>query len=44
MGSARAIVHLAAIIDERSGRAGAHVEPDHVEGTILLSRIRRTRE
>jgi hypothetical protein len=36
--------HLAEIINEGSGRRGAHVEPDHVKDTILLSRIRRTRE
>jgi hypothetical protein len=44
MGSARAIAYLVEIINGGSGRLGAHVEPDHVEGTILLSRIRRTRE
>jgi len=45
MGNARAIAHLAEMIDEeKRQRRSAHVDPDHVEGTILLSRIRRMRE
>src|SRR5271155_1443643 len=37
-------VHERRSSTREGGSTGAHAEPHHVEGTILLSRIRRTRE